>query len=191
MLVPICARASLEGSTPSLLAIAILPDTPNYLQNLPDHLKGWKKVLCLDLLSREQIFWMPFFLSEIRCRLVMNSSVAYKGESCLSWGDKVNVEQMVFVDKKMVNKLEDKQEMVTEVDKVNMVKRANLYICLFSLLRRLVAHLARFTPYLQKISKIKIKVSLFIFRLAPGWLGWVELMEISWTQVLLKRKLAR
>ena len=100
---------------------------------------------------------------------------------------------MVFVDKKMVNKLrlEDKQEMVTEVDKVNMVKRANLYICLFSPLRRLVAHLAIFTPYLQKISKIKIKVSLFIFRLAPGWLGWVELMEISWTQVLLKRKLAR
>jgi len=44
MLVPFCARASLEGSTPSLLAIAILPDTPNYLQNLPDHLKGWKKV---------------------------------------------------------------------------------------------------------------------------------------------------
>ena len=98
---------------------------------------------------------------------------------------------MVFVDKKMVYKLEDKQEMVTEVDKVNMVKRANLYICLFSPLRRLVAHLAIFTPYLQKISKIKIKVSLFIFRLAPGWLGWVELMEISWTQVLLKRKLAR
>ena len=91
---------------------------------------------------------------------------------------------MVFVEKKMVNKLENKQEMVTEVDKVNMVTRANPYICLFLPLHRLVAHFARFT-YLQKIYKIKIKVSFFIFRLAPGWLGWMELMEISWTQVLL------
>ena len=98
---------------------------------------------------------------------------------------------MVFVDKKTVNKLEDKQEMVTEVDKVNMVTRANPYICLFLHLHRLVAHLAIFTPYLQKISKIKIRVSFSNFRLAPGCLGWMELMEISWTQVLSKRKLAR
>ena len=115
----------------------------------------------------------------------MNSSVAYKGERCLSSGDKVKVEQVAFVDKKMVNKLEDKQEMVTEVDKVNMVTRANPYICLFLHLHRLVAHLAIFTPYLQKISKIKIRVSFSNFRLAPGCLGWMELMEISWTQVLL------